>query len=685
MAPAAPRRWRAACLLALAALLSLAAVGCGEPLLLGDADVKRELKKLYTVKKNGSYGSLKATYQAVQAIAILGSGPSNPDTCSFAEGADTPDAASAYFALGTAAILRCSGAKDIAEKVLPIFLDTIKSSDDLIPLMHSLNGLCTMKDFMLRKVEVDDALIKSVPKKLKALAANGGTWKMSASDSTPTLLKAGWALQAFTSCGRLGTFNVPELEFFKEAITTAFASTSSSEDGEVYFDDPDGEMFATSVVLMSYIQLATYYSHVPTVEPKKILGIAEYFRSLGFPTGAKECLYMIEALGTLSENRHACTSLAVRVPPSVSITTGRLKVSVTNALGLKVPLHNVKLFGIKPLPSGKTASVSEDFVPGLQEPTVFLGEFPKKGTILGKYLLKFEVAPASNEHSKFYAGTVSETVMVTGAVAASDAKLVLLDSDGSVNMENVLEYGKSTPVSISATHLQKLHFSVKLTGPDEQPFIPQQAFIKLEHTSGTSHLYLLGFNQEQGTFGFQLDFLELMKSLYHLSGDYTLELHVGDNAMDNPFTWPLAVLSLDLPAPPDGSAKPPARVTDLKQRYGPKAEISHIFRVPEKRPPLVVSYVFMILTLVPLVGLLGGLRALGINVALFPNEGGPSVSAVLFHAGIAATLLLYIAFWVKVGLFTTLKLLLPLGLFTSAAGFRILSYLADSSVKLKST
>eukprot|EP00850_Spirogloea_muscicola_P005060 SM000022S07274 [mRNA] locus=s22:924276:930556:+ [translate_table: standard] len=528
MAPAAPRRWRAACLLALAALLSLAAAGCGEQLLLGDADVKRELKKLYTVKKNGSYGSLKATYQAVQAIAILGSGPSNPDTCSFAEGADTPDAASAYFALGTAAILRCSGAKDVAE------------------------------DFMLRKVEVDEALIKSVPKKLKALAANGGTWKMSASDSTPTLLKAGWALQAFTSCGRLGTFNVPE-------------------------------------------------------------------------------------------------------------------VSVTNALGLKVPLHNVKLFGIKPLLSGKTASVSEDFVPGLQEPTVFLGEFPKKGTILGKYLLKFEVMPASNEHSKFYAGTISETVMVTGAVAASDAKLILLDSDGSVNMENVLEYGKSTPVSISATHLQKLHFSVKLTGPDEQPFIPQQAFIKLEHTSGTSHLYLLGFNQEQGTFGFQLDFLELMKSLYHLSGDYTLELH------DNPFTWPLAVLSLELPAPPDGSAKPPALVTDLKQRYGPKAEISHIFRVPEKRPPRIVSYVFMILTLVPLVGLLGGLRALGSNVALFPNEGGPSVGAVLFHAGIAAILLLYIAFWIKVGLFTTLKLLLPLGLFTSAAGFRILSHLADSS------
>eukprot|EP00850_Spirogloea_muscicola_P014363 SM000102S09221 [mRNA] locus=s102:332697:338998:+ [translate_table: standard] len=567
----APLGWRAACLLALAALLGLAAVGCGEPLLLGDADVKRELKKLYTVKKNGSYGSLKATYQAVQAIALLGSGPSNPDTCSFVGGADAPDAASAYFALGTAAILRCSNAKDLAE------------------------------DFMLRKVEIDDALIKSVPKKLKALAANGGTWKMSASDSTPTLLRAGWALQAFTACGRLGTFNVPELDFFKEAVTTAFASTSSS------------------------------------------------------------------------------------VPPSVSITTGKLKVSVTNALGLKVPLHNVKLFGIKPLPSGKTASVSEDFVPGLQEPTVFLGEFPKKGTILGKYLLKFEVTPASNEHSKFYAGTISETVMVTGAVAASDAKLVLLDSDGSVNMENVLEYGKSTPVSISATHLQKLHFSVKLTGPDEQPFIPQQAFIKLEHTSGTSHLYLLGFNQEQGTFGFQLDFLELMKSLYHLSGDYTLGLHVGDNAMDNPFTWPLAVLSLDLPAPPDGSAKPPARVTDLKQRYEPKAEISHIFRVPEKRPPLIVSYVFMILTLVPLVGLLGGLRALGMNVALFPNEGGPSMSAVLFHAGIAATLLLYIAFWVKVGLFTTLKLLLPLGLVTSAAGFGILSYLADSSVKLKST
>lgn len=65
-------------------------------------------------------------------------------------------------------------------------------------------------------------------------------------------------------------------------------------------------------------------------------------------------------------------------------------------------------------------------------------------------------------------------------------------------------------------------------------------------------------------------------------------------------------VELDLPEAPEKAPRPPAQLVDPYSRYGPKAEISHIFRAPEKRPPKELSLAFLGLTLLPFVGLFIG-------------------------------------------------------------------------------
>ncbi|XLU50719.1 hypothetical protein S245_045533, partial [Arachis hypogaea] len=81
-----------------------------------------------------------------------------------------------------------------------------------------------------------------------------------------------------------------------------------------------------------------------------------------------------------------------------------------------------------------------------------------------------------------------------------------------------------------------------------------------------------------------LDFLGLVEKFYYLSGRYDIELTIGDAVMENSFLRPLGHLELDLPEAPTIKAPHlPLLDVDPYTRYGPKAEITHLFRTPESK------------------------------------------------------------------------------------------------------
>lgn len=75
---------------------------------------------------------------------------------------------------------------------------------------------------------------------------------------------------------------------------------------------------------------------------------------------------------------------------------------------------------------------------------------------------------------------------------------------------------------------------------------------------------------------------------------------------ENSFVKAIGSLELDLPERPEKAPLPPPQPVEPYSRYGPKTEINHIFRAPEKRPPKELSLAFLGLTLLPLIGFLIG-------------------------------------------------------------------------------
>jgi len=120
--------------------------------------------------------------------------------------------------------------------------------------------------------------------------------------------------------------------------------------------------------------------------------------------------------------------------------------------------------------------------------------------------------------------------------------------------------------------------------------------------------------------------------------------------------------------PSDQSAEQPMSL------FMPKPEISHLFREQEKRPPLVVSYTFSVLVLLPIIILFGLWLKIGLNFSGFRL----SLSALVFHSGLALIFSLYICFFIKLDMFQTLKYLGALGVITFLAGHQLLSGLAKT-------
>lgn len=343
---------------------------------------------------------------------------------------------------------------------------------------------------------------------------------------------------------------------------------------------------------------------------------------------------------------------------SLGSATPKLEVVVKTPSGEAVPSATVSLISVHSVASGAPVSLSDNarFV-SLGDGRYALGV--QSGELsLGKYKVRVDAVSGGRK------GFLASVVCASARMEVSNINVILLESDGSVSDSHQgVKFGET--VTVSATQAQKLKVDFQVKSPSGAAFKAQQVILKLRHVeSGAEVPFLVSEGSHT---------LEFSKNR---SGAYSVDLIVGDDAMENSFLW--SMVSLDL----EGSEEPP--VAPAVSKFAPKPEISHIFRQPEKRPPTYLSMAFLILTLLPLVGFLVGLQQLGVNLKHLPSGGLPLAASAGFHGGIAMILGLYFMFWVKLNLFTTLQILGFLGLFTLVPGFHILSYLADHSAKVKS-
>lgn len=204
----------------------------------------------------------------------------------------------------------------------------------------------------------------------------------------------------------------------------------------------------------------------------------------------------------------------------------------------------------------------------------------------------------------------------------------------------------------------------------QEPLNPHQVFVQFIHDNSKEEVFYVAKSTDN-VFKFDLNLAQRAKD-FPGSGMYTLNLIVGDQAIENPFIWKLCWVKFTL-------AKKATETTEkaswMETYYEPKPEIRHVFRPQEKRPPTVVSDTFSILALLPVLILAILWLKLGVNLSNFSF----SLSALAFHGGTLSVCILYTLFWLEMNMFTTIKCLLGVGLIIFSTGHRVLSQLVGKS------
>ncbi|KAJ6392151.1 hypothetical protein OIU77_025998 [Salix suchowensis] len=647
----------------------------------------------------GSFSSLAETYEALRTFEVLGiDKKTDINTAACQSVLETLGSSSSalkdlFYALKVNGILKCEIKKDVFEGVTSRLQATVSSAGALLDFYYSVGGLVIIKD-QTSKDDLYLADAEGVFGSIKALSQSDGRWRYNSNNPESSTFAAGLALEALAAVVSLSSSEIDQslIGATKNDILKLFDSIEKYDDGAFYFDEKlvdahehQGPLSTTSSVVRGLTVFAAVTSGSLNLPSAKILGLARFLLGIGIPGDAKDLFNQVDSLASLESNS-VSIPLILLLPATVLSLTKKdsVKVKVNTVLGSNAPPLTVKLVGVFRSGSKDTSLVEGQELKFNPESAVYALDALPKSVDVGKYTFVFEMVLHDPDHSYLYAtgGQTQIPIFVTGLVKVDSAEIAVLDSDlGSTETKKIDLTGENT-VSLSANHLQKLRLSFQLSTSLGHAFKPHQAILKLTHESKVEHSFVVGSSGKH--FEINLDFLGLVEKFFYLSGKYNVQLTVGDAVMENSFLKAIGHLDLDLPEPPEKAAQPPPQLLDQKLRYGPKAEITHIFRVPEKLPPKELSHAFLGLTLLPLLGFLIGLLHLGVNLKNFPSSSVPAMFAVLFHLGIAAVLLLYALFWLKWDLFTTLKALGFLGAFLMFVGHRILSHLASISSKLKS-
>lgn len=638
----------------------------------------------------GSFSSLEEAIEALRTFEILGI-DTKPDlkdsTCKSVVDTLSSESSSSkdlYHALRISSLLKCKIDTEALKGVTSRLKGSVKDAKSLLDFYYSIGGLALIKD---QTSEVDVLLENAdgIFRSIKALSQSDGRWRYSSNNPDSSTYAAGVALETLSGVITLMSSELDGnlIEALKKDVLKIFDNINKYDDGASYFDDQhQGPVSATSSVVRG-LTAFTSASGSFNIPGDKILGLARFFLGIGIPENSKDFYHQIDALACLDQNR-LLVPLILSVPVSVLSFSSqdKLKVRVTTVLGSAAPPLSVKLMQVFTSGSKDASIINQELKFDPKEAVHTLDALPS-GVDVGEYVFAFEIMLSDPEHKKIYAtgGRTKVPVYVKGVIKVDNAKIEVLEGD-SVETENKLDLPGENDVALSANHLQKLRLSFQLTTPLQNQFNPHQALLKLRHESGVVHIFVVGNSREK--FEITLDFLGLVEKLFYLSGKYDMELTVGDAAMENSFLQALGHIELDLPEVPEKSTRPPPQAVDPYSRFGPMAEISHIFRPQEKRPPQELSYAFLGLVFVPFLAFLVGLLRLGVNMKNFPTSTAPATFAILFHSGIAGVLVLYVLFWFKLDLFTTLKTLGVLGMFLLFVGHRTLSHLASTSAKVKS-
>ncbi|KAL2728266.1 dolichyl-diphosphooligosaccharide--protein glycosyltransferase subunit 2 [Vespula maculifrons] len=478
-----------------------------------------------------------------------------------------------------------------------------------------------------------------------------------------SLWNLGYAFHIASDLGPVGTFAFDRIE---DAIIQA-------DEVNGQFLQFEGGLSITSFLVNGIFKLSSSLKKRPPLTSPQIVKLTNYLLSRRSVQTPKGVVSLLSALNTLGVNKYE-TLVCITLPEEGVIVSS------------KQPLVTIKVCDIfgKPLPT--VPKVIANSATKVEDDTAIINKETLQSSTADKTLFTMDFMKAKPDRG-FYKISVS-AASVTNTIKIKVLSEVIVDyleigtGDADQTTQPKLArvtYPEKLNHKIEADSQQKLvvRFLLK-DSANKKPMRVHQAFIRLSpafvtNTYNDNEITFVAEPDNAHVYKFDMPLAVAAINFGYRSGDYNIELVIGDAILSNSFEWTIATVNLKFPdAVATESNEKNAFFKQKADIYTTKPEIKHMFREPEKRPPAFVSNLFTGLCLAPAFLLIILWAKLGVNISNFPL----SISAITFHLGLGGIFLLFGIFWLKLNMFVTLRYLLGLGVVTFLAGNKLLSNIA---------
>lgn len=445
------------------------------------------------------------------------------------------------------------------------------------------------------------------------------------------------------------------------------------EDALVQADEVDGKLLqfegglsVTSVLLTGAASLAIKAKKPLPVTGEQAVKFANYLLSRKSVQQPKGALHLLEGVESMTGKNAQFTPLAISLasPLAVSAANPNVDISVSDLKGASAGDMKVTVASITRLSDDQAIATNVDLKKAGSSYSLDL--MALKPTA-GFYELVVSATNPGKTNAAIVGNTnVKLTVKVLTTISINNAELQVLESDSfsggrSVKLAHPKKEGSVVPVQ----QKEKIHLSFNLqdTVANTKTLV-HQAFVKIARVDTGAEILYVAEADKNKDYQFELDLGSENVDVQE-SGKYTLTLILGDAVMSNPVSWAVADLDIQLAEDAEANLGP----------YAPKPEIKHMFREPEKRPPAMVSTVFTLLCLSPILLLLVLWIKLGVNISNF----NLSPTTIGFHLGLGSIFVLYTYFWLELNMFETVRYLVVLGIVTFLCGNSLLASIAKKN------
>nr|CAG4643161.1 EOG090X04WQ [Ilyocryptus agilis] len=455
---------------------------------------------------------------------------------------------------------------------------------------------------------------------------------------------------------------------------------SRIEDVIVQADQVDGRMLqfegglsVTALVISGAYHLAKTADRVPPITKDQANKLAEYFVSRKSVQTVKGAHSLLEVASIFADNAfHIPVAITLASKAAVSKSEPKFQVKVTDIMGKPLKSLNVV--------ADSATRILDDAVVLSQKQLILKDdtfELDLMSTNPGKGVYRVALSASASDDSRLVGNIGSFVqVKVLTKINIEDAEIGTADSDQSTaaKLKKVSHPRKLDDVLEADSH-QKIIFKFVLRDSQTKELVTvHQAFIRLVHKESQQEIFFVAEPDVNDVYKFDLDLAAKAKDFLYLSGQYSMDLIVGDAVIENPSVWQVADIQLSFSSSPTVQPKK----AQFANMYRAKPEIKHLFREPEPRPSAIVSSVCTVVLILPLViFVFSALKLDGnyINLVLFLQH------HVLIGLSLPDRFAIFRSFLRLLNIITVCNLMIAIFKLTTLQAGRVLTHLELANLK----